>query len=889
MAGNIYFGVVMSYFYASLLLTGVFFFIWLFLLCIWIAKKRRRPLFDLDIAILGHRNVGKTIFLCTLLDKILQGDSLPDDFSCFYLWDQEEKKLRGEISVKEEVSESIGVAHFDENLLNELESQQTTVLRSVFPCLSDKTIVQKHNARTWNIRDGNLEYTLIKESEKFALYPVYYAQGRRTTRESVMTELLRHKYQQQKPSIQTENFYINFTREQRKKKYLPKQIKSQFIDFPGLYFEQEDKYKINRIESVIQNAQGLIFVIHAWECIFENGDIVENDDTLHIYRKILEKKLAQNNKIETPIYIVLSQIEKLPDKYSIQETSQLWKFIPSIQKLLQNTSMFHSTYIDSFSKHSSNTFQNFIPFFQVLEKNLHLVQKKRYFFIRRIRRFFFLFFCLCILFGLESWNLFLYSRLNIVPLSHIVHKGELEAKESAISNQIQRLERYKKNVYSVSTFFYFTYRIEDFQAIVKRNLQSLVKEQLQMYSAMLANDVLTSEEIQKMIRTEQNLQLVAPEELEQYSRYLEFFKEWHEQTERNLSYQIRFCERCDQAQVTYLKFALKTKFQQLVQSKINEIIQMQQQNSNKKPNFICMLQKYIFYVQEFRKLEEYWQDRSLQRSLEKAFLASWEDFQQYFLKEENIEIKYAYLIEIYSDFPREQDNIFHQNIHDALFSLAYNFLIQMQKTESMPETKLKRLQNFIYYSPSSIERLHQDLQTRIKDFITLSTVDKKEQDIILETMQNFKKMIDEKIQMTENEIELTTLWANRIVDWNNFIKLQKITVHFYNYKIPQQLFANYDGNFLPYIKFKIPGKTKMPIWNNKILSLEFYVAPTDKIDLEIWNKNKWRFDTFLTKDSIPVRTLLFQESWQNYQGIQIVFQLDTIIKNMIPDWIKNLK
>lgn len=199
------------------------------------------------------------------------------------------------------------------------------------------------------------------------------------------------------------------------------------------------------------------------------------------------------------------------------------------------------------------------------------------------------------------------------------------------------------------------------------------------------------------------------------------------------------------------------------------------------------------------------------------------------------------------------------------------------------------MQNFIYYSPSSIERLHQDLQTRIKDFITLSTVDKKEQDIILETMQNFKKMIDEKIQMTENETELTTLWANRIVDWNNFIKLQKITVHFYNYKIPQQLFANYDGNFLPYIKFKIPGKTKMPIWNNKILSLEFYVAPTDKIDLEIWNKNKWRFDTFLTKDSIPVRTLLFQESWQNYQGIQIVFQLDTIIKNMIPDWIKNLK
>ena len=148
----------------------------------------------------------------------------------------------------------------------------------------------------------------------------------------------------------------------------------------------------------------------------------------------------------------------------------------------------------------------------------------------------------------------------------------------------------------MSTFFYFTYRIEDFQAIVKRNLQSLVKEQLQMYSAMLANDVLTSEEIQKMIRTEQNLQLVAPEELEQYSRYLEFFKEWHEQTERNLSYQIRFCERCDQAQVTYLKFALKTKFQQLVQSKINEIIQMQQQNSNKSPIlFVCCKNIYFMY------------------------------------------------------------------------------------------------------------------------------------------------------------------------------------------------------------------------------------------------------------------------------------------------------
>lgn len=797
--------------------------------------------------------------------------------------DKDEKKIKGEISITEEITPALGSISLTDAWIQNEEKNQIEELRKQFPFFSNQLIIKQKNLRLWNINDSIYEYVLMKEGEKLTLYPVYYVAGRRTTREAISTELLKIRHNHPCATTQIEKFFLNITC--NNKEHFP----IQFLDFPGTYCEQKDKYKINQINDVLQKSNGIIFIVDSHQC--KNQEIIKIYENLFLkilqYRKDKKKKLM--------LLLLFTHIDS-----DIHEDTLLLNF-PEIAKyyikqnassnVMLHLSMFNHTNVNEFS--FKNNFQNF---FNAIQDFTLTFQKQT---IKKKHRLLFWKLCYFILFLigiLEVFNIYLFEQLKIKSMPRVVkeatnlsiftmQKGKLEEKEACISKQVYDIQQYITYSYSLGYYFYFSKQVAKLQSIIMQNLKILITEQKDLYSVMIANDALTTEEINKMKRTLENIKIIIPKQYDSYQEFFSLCLDWAKNKDHSINDKIRFIDKVEQKEITSLQVAFKQNLSLIMEQKAQEMLQRSQKDKTILI-FLEVLSEYGVYSQKYQKLPFILSNQAIVKIWTNALELSWDTFQNCFNQEKDVSKKCQILIQIYENFPNESNSIIPLAIQASLFNLTYYFLTEIQDLSLIQDYTKQQLANYLYNSFSSLQFIFNILEKSIKGYIQGSIrTAKQERNIntIFQQLKIIKKNSTKKF--SELEQKLLILWLQREKDWKALLTKQHYLLYFSNYKIP-----NLTGKekFDPYIKIKIPTSSKLESWKSQKVLHDFYLTLLDNIELEIWNNNLL-FDKKISDLVIPIHNFILGSSWKNQDGIEIDCHCtDSGISLNIPEWIRDV-
>lgn len=744
-------------------------------------------------------------------------------------------------------------------------------------------IIKQKNLRLWNINDSIYEYILMKEGEKLTLYPVYYVAGRRTTREAISTELLKIRHNHPCNTTQIEKLFLNITC--NNKEHFP----IQFLDFPGTYCEQKDKYKINQINDSLQKSSGIIFVIDSRQC--KNQEIIKIYENLFLkilqYRKDRKKKLMllllfthiDSDMHEDTLLLNFSEMAR----YYIKQNDS--------SNIMLYLSMFNDKNVNQFS--FKNHFQNF---FNAIQNSTLTFQNQM---IKKKHRVLFWKLCYFILFligMLEVSNIYLFENLQIKSMPQVVknatdlsiftiQKGKLEEKEACISKQIYDIQQYITYSYSLGYYFYFSKKVIKLKSIIMQNLKILITEQKDLYSVMIANDILTTEEINKMKKTLENIKIIIPN---QYNSYQEFFSlclDWTKNKEHSINDKIRFIDKIEQKEITALSIAFKQNLSLIMEQKAREMLQCSQKDKTISI-FLDVLSEYGVYSQKYQKLPLILNNQDIVKIWISALELSWDSFQNCFSQEKDISKKCQILIQIYENFPNETNNIIPLSIQSSLFNLTYYFLTEIQDLSLVQDYTKQQLSNYLYNSFASLQFIITILEKSIKGYIQGSLRNAKQEKNIDAIFQQLKIVNKNSTKnFSEEEQNLLKLWLSRENDWKKLLTKQHYLLYFSNYKIPN--FTTKE-KFNPYIKIKIPTSSKLESWKSQKVLHDFYLTLLDNIELEIWNDNLL-FDKKISDLVIPIHYFILGSSWKNQDGIEIACHCSDSGSSLnIPKWIKDI-
>ena len=304
---------------------------------------------------------------------------------------------------------------------------------------------------------------------------------------------------------------------------------------------------------------------------------------------------------------------------------------------------FHYLYIFFQNFSFKNNFQNF---FKAIQNSTLSFQKQM---MKKIHRLLFRKLCYAILFIigiLEVFNVYLFNHLQIKAMPKVVkdatnlsfftvQKGKLEEKEACISKQVHDIKQYITYSYSLGYYFYFSKQMEQFKSIIMQNLEQLIKEQKDLYSVMLVNDLLTIEEINKMNRTLENIKIMIPKKYNSYQAFLSLGLDWTKDKEHSINEKIRFLEKIEQKKVEPLQRALNQNLSLILESKAQEMLQ-RSQNEKTMTIFLEVLSEYGVYSQKYQKVPLILNNQDIINKWIEALEFSWKSFETCFTKERDV-------------------------------------------------------------------------------------------------------------------------------------------------------------------------------------------------------------------------------------------------------------